>query len=110
MIGAAQTAVDDLADRQVGAEMRTPGALTHRLARCVPVRHHPCTQKIPADHRTRRQVAGQRDRIPAAMEARLRRRAVLRGQLALRTHHAHGCLLAVLLPWGPNATTLWYRP
>ena len=71
VVGAAQTALDDLANRQVGAEMGAPRALHHRFARGIAIGYHACTEEIPADHRPGRQIPGQRNRIPAAMEARL---------------------------------------
>jgi hypothetical protein len=69
MIGAAQTTIDDLAKRQVGAEMGTPGALDDRLARAVAVDHHARAEEIAADQRPRREVPRERDGIPGAVEA-----------------------------------------
>ena len=46
---------------KVGAEMGAPRALHHRFSRGIAIGHHPCAEEIPANHRPRRQVAGQRD-------------------------------------------------
>jgi hypothetical protein len=108
VIGAAQPAIDHLPDREIGAEMRAPGALHHRLARRIAPRDDPRAEEIAADHVAGRQLARQADRVPRAMEAPPRSGIVLLGQAALRTHDTHGALrrIVVLLS---TVDHFWYR-
>ena len=81
--------VDDPAEREVGTEMRAPGALHHGPARPIAIGDHAAPQESTADRRVGDDVAGQGDGIPAAMEALVGFGLLFERQLALRTDHAH---------------------
>ncbi len=98
VIGAAQPLSDDLAERKIGAKMRTPSLLHHRFTSGIAPHRDLGAEERPADQRTGRQLARQTHRVPGAVIARLWA-LLLHRHPALGGHDAHGILPAV-----------WYHP
>ena len=64
MIGAADLTIDNLADREVGPEMRAPGALHDRLSSGTAIDRDTCPEEVYTEDGAPSELAGTSNRKP----------------------------------------------
>jgi hypothetical protein len=69
MIGAADLTIDNLADREVGSEMRAPGALHDRLSSGTAIDRDTCPEEVYTEDGAASELAGTSNRKPRLMKA-----------------------------------------
>jgi len=86
MIGAADLAIDDLAHREVGVEMRAPGALHNRLSGGITAHGDAAGEEVHTNHRATPELTGRGHGKPRWMEA-----TTIDGRAVHCLHRNHCC-------------------